>query len=106
MKKLIAIAMIAVLGIAGSVCAESAKAPGKVAHHKNPVLKGDIVAVDAIGNKLIVKDAKEEVTFSVDAAAKIKVAGKPAKLADLKIGDKVSVHYKVVGADKVAVEIK
>ena len=100
--------LISVMGFAGSVYA-AAKSTKGAAHHaaKHEVLKGEIAAVDAIGNKLIVKDDKAvETTFNVDATAKITSGGKAAKLADLKIGDKVTVTYKNSGADKIAISIK
>ena len=112
MKKVIAIvvAMLFVLSVAGlSFAAEKAataapaekaapvkaekKAPAKVKH-----LTGEVVAVDAKAKTLTVKGKKADVALSVDDKA-------AAKLADVKVGDKVTVKYKETDGKNVATSI-
>ncbi|MGD0884738.1 MAG: hypothetical protein ABSA46_07690 [Thermodesulfovibrionales bacterium] len=73
--------------------APAKKAPAKV-HH----ITGEVVAVDAAAKTLTVKAKKEDVALSADDKA-------AAKLADVKVGDKVMVTYKEVEGKKVATHI-
>jgi uncharacterized protein YxeA len=69
------------------------KAPTKV--HQ---VTGEVVAVDAAAKTLTVKAKKGEVALSVEDKA-------AAKLADVKVGDKVAVKYKEMDGKKVAISI-
>jgi Cu/Ag efflux protein CusF len=42
-------------------------------------------------------DDKKDYTFEVGATAKVQLANKPAKMDDLKLGDKVNVVYEREG---------
>ncbi len=67
---------------------EEKKAPVKVRQ-----VTGDVAAVDAKANTITVKGKKGDVTVTCDAKTKI-MMGKEAKtLADVKVGDKVTVKY-------------
>lgn len=67
---------------------------------------GHIVAIDAISNTLTLKEAATKVSYMVEKDAKININGKAMKLSELKIGEKVTVHYKMEGEEKVIVSIK
>ncbi len=70
-----------------------AKAEKKEAKAKMKQVTGEVTAVDAKANTLTVKKGKKETTINVDDKTKI-MAGKAKKaLADVKVGDKVTVHY-------------
>lgn len=69
-------------------------------------LTGTVVSVDAVANTIVVKVKDAEKTFTLDPAAKIMVAGKEAKLADITKDAKVTVVYKFDGKKRVAVAIK
>ncbi len=115
MKKVIAlvVAMLFVLSVAGlSFAAEKAAtaapaadkkeaAPAK-AEKKAPAkvkqVTGEVVAVDAKAKTLTVKGKKADVVLSVDDKA-------AAKLADVKVGDKVTVKYKETDGKNVATSV-
>jgi len=78
--------------------AETKEAPAKKAPAKVHQVTGEVVAVDATAKTLTVKGKKEEVALSADD----KVA---AKLADIKVGDKVTVKYMEMEGKKVAIHI-
>ena len=105
MKKLLSlVTTIALMGFVGmSYAAQAGISPLKASPIQK--VKGEVVSVDAIANKLVVKEADKEDTFSVTPLTRIKIGGKVLKLADIKAAQKVTVHYKVTGEDKVAVEI-
>ena len=82
------------------------KAPAKKVEKKQ--VTGEVKAVDAKANTLTVTKKKEEVTVTVDDKTKI-MAGKDKKtLADVKVGDKVTVKYTVADGKNTAkrVDIK
>lgn len=69
---------------------------------------GEVIAVDTVANTITVKKPKKEVTVSVDDKTKI-MAGKEKKtLAEVKVGDKVTVKYTVADGENIAqnVDIK
>lgn len=107
MKKMITIALISVFGLAGSVYAKVQDFSDKTPAQRTEVFKGSIVSVNVVDSELIVKDLNdEEVTVTVDAATKISVVGRPAKLSKLKAGKNVTVHCRVCGTDVIAQEIR
>jgi ABC-type Fe3+-hydroxamate transport system substrate-binding protein len=105
MKKLFALLTVFVfvgfIGI-GFATAKTAKA-AKVKHE---VMTGNVVSVDALANKVVVKDAKGEETIVASANTKVELGGKPAKIAELQTGEKVTVMYAMKGGKKVATDIK
>jgi len=121
MKKVIAIvvSVLFVLSVAGlSFAAEQKAAPAapaekkeaapakaeekKPAEKKAPAkvkqVTGEVVAVDAKAKTLTVKGKKGDVALSVDEKA-------AAKLADVKMGDKVTVKYKETDGKNVATSV-
>jgi cytoskeletal protein RodZ len=73
---------------------------------KEKRIKGTVVSVDAVANTIVVKVKDAEKTFTLDPAAKIMVAGKPAQLADIQKDAKVTVVYKFDGKKRVALAIR
>ncbi|HET6515711.1 MAG TPA: hypothetical protein VFG09_11175 [Thermodesulfovibrionales bacterium] len=69
------------------------KAPAKVKQ-----VTGEVLAVDAAAKTLTVKGKKAEVALSVEDKA-------AAKLADIKVGDKVTVKYKEMDGKNVATHV-
>jgi ribosomal protein S1 len=114
MKKVIAIvvSLLFVLSVAGlSFAAEQkAVAPAETkkeaapatAEKKAPAkvmqVTGEVVAVDAKAKTLTVKGKKGDVALSVEEKA-------AAKLADIKVGDKVTVKYKETDGKNVATSV-
>jgi pyruvate dehydrogenase E2 component (dihydrolipoamide acetyltransferase) len=121
MKKVIAlvVAMLFVLSVAGlSFAAEKAATPApaekkeaapakkeaapakaeKKAPAKVKQVTGEVVAVDAKAKTLTVKGKKADVVLTADDKA-------AAKLADVKVGDKVTVKYKETDGKNVATGI-
>jgi ribosomal protein S1 len=100
MKKTIAIVLSLVLMFAFSAAtfaaekaaapAEKKAAPAKAAKKQ---VTGEVTAVDAKANTLTVKGKAGDVMLSTDDKTKV-MAGKDKKaLADVKVGDKVTVKY-------------
>jgi phosphoribosylformylglycinamidine (FGAM) synthase-like amidotransferase family enzyme len=108
MKKLfvLALAAMCVVGLASlSMAAE--KAVSKNASHR---MLGEVVSVDAAGHSFTIKETvkggeAKEVTFNFDEKGKVMVAGKAAKLEDLKAGDSVTVRYTEKDGNKIAQEL-
>ena len=120
MKKVIAIvvSVLFVLSVAGlSFAAEQKAAPAAPAEKKEMApakmeekkmekkapakvkqVTGEVVAVDAKAKTLTVKGKKADVALSVDEKA-------AAKLADVKVGDKVTVKYKEMDGKNVATSV-
>jgi Cu/Ag efflux protein CusF len=105
MKKLLvlALAAVCVFGLASHSMA-AGKAASKNASHR---MLGEVVSVDAAGHSFTIKETvkggeAKEVTFNFDEKGKVMVAGKAAKLEDLKTGDSVTVHYTEKDGNKVA----
>ena len=114
MKKVIAlvVAMLFVLSVAGLSFAAEKAAPAAPAEKKEAApakaekkapakvkqVTGEVVAVDAKAKTLTVKGKKADVALSVDDKA-------AAKLADVKVGDKVTVKYKETDGKNVATSI-
>jgi len=67
---------------------------------------GTIVSIDAVANRLVMKGKKSEMTVQVAPTTKIMIAGKEAKLADIKKDSKVTITYKWEGKTRVATVIK
>jgi len=111
MKKTIAIVLSLVLMFAFTAvtfAAEKAAAPAEkkeAAPAKKAVKKqvtGEVTAVDAKANTLTVKGKKGDVMLSADDKTAV-TAGKDKKtLADVKVGDKVTVNYTEADGKNVA----
>jgi ABC-type lipoprotein release transport system permease subunit len=67
---------------------EEKKAPAKV-----KMVKGDVAAVDAKAKTVTVKGKKGDVTAMIDEKTKIMMGKEMKTLADVKVGDKVTVKY-------------
>ena len=70
-----------------------AKAEMKEAKAKMKQVTGVVAAVDAKANTITVKKGKKDTTITVDDKTKIMVGKEKKALADVKVGDKVTVHY-------------
>ena len=112
MKKFLFCSLLATaVALSGSVFAAKDKPAGAAAEGEAKVkvqlCTGEITAVDAAASSLTVKNAKDESkTFKVAADCKIAAGeNKDAKLADLKVGDKVIVRYEEAGGAMVAKKI-
>ena len=106
MKKTIAIVLSLVLMFAFTAvtfAAEKAAAPAKKAVKKQ--VTGEVTAVDAKANTLTVKGKKGDVMVSTDDKTAV-TAGKDKKtLADVKVGDKVTVNYTEADGKNVAAKV-
>src|SRR5437870_13898274 len=106
MKKfLLATAVIAVaLAVALPARAADEKKAEKPETPKKQQYTGDVTKVDAVGKSITVKKGEgDEKTFSVADKAKVVTKDKEAaELSDLKVGDKVTVHYTSEGGKDVA----
>ncbi len=96
-----------VIALAGAILclAQTARAEEKKAEKPKPhESTGVIESVDAKAGTVTIKHKKESVTFT--AAADIKFGHKGEKvamtIADLKVGDRVTVHYTEEGDKKIA----
>jgi Cu/Ag efflux protein CusF len=71
---------------------------------KAGLARGGLKSWDSVKGQLTVTglDNKDEI-FETPVASKVQLAGKPAKLADLKVGDKVTIIYEKDG-DKLKVK--
>jgi lipopolysaccharide export system protein LptA len=63
---------------------------------KTKTMSGEVIAVDAAKGTLTLKSGKVDVPFDCESGSMIK---------DVKVGDKVTVHYKMEGGKKVATKI-
>jgi Cu/Ag efflux protein CusF len=110
MKKTIAIivSLIFVLSFAGlsfavdkpavekkaePVKAEKKAEPVKAAPAKVKQVTGDVAAVDAKAGTITVKGKKGDTTVATDAKTKIMMGKDVKAIADVKVGDKVTVKY-------------
>ena len=103
-RMIAALSIVAVaLTFASVVRAQETNAkPAKVKAVRHE-LTGGITAVDAKAGTLSVKKGEETMTFQVSAKCKVVLTGKEGStVADLKVGDKVTVRYTEEGAAKVA----
>ena len=115
MKKAIAIivSVLFVLSVAGlSFAAEKAApaaAPAEKAEKKAPAkvkqVTGEVAAVDAKANTLTVKGKKGDVMITADDKTVVKVGKEKKSLADVKMGDKVTVKYAEMDGKNVAKSI-
>ncbi|MHB1426076.1 MAG: hypothetical protein ACYC3I_23175 [Gemmataceae bacterium] len=81
------------------------KIEGK-AQPSEAIVEGAIRAIDPSNHTLtVMNDKKEEVAVSTDAATRIRVGDKEAKLADLKVGESATVTYESAKGAKVAKNI-
>jgi len=111
MKKAIAIivSVLFVLSVVGlSFAAEQKAAPAKTekkAPAKVKQVTGEVAAVDAKANTLTVKGKKGEVMVNADDKTTVKVGKEKKSLADVKMGDKVTVKYAEMDGKNVAKSI-
>ncbi|MCG3149064.1 MAG: hypothetical protein PCFJNLEI_02522 [Verrucomicrobiae bacterium] len=98
---LAAVLAVSVLGLTQTVRAEEKKAEKK----KTDMVRGEIEAVDAKAGTVTIKGKKESKTFVVNADTDLAGLGKDIKFADLKVGDKVNVHFKPDTTPLVATKI-
>ena len=115
MKKAIAIivSVLFVLSVAGlSFAADKAApaaAPAEKAEKKAPAkvkqVTGEVAAVDAKANTLTVKGKKGDVMVNTDDKTSVKVGKEKKSLADVKMGDKVTVKYAEMDGKNVAKSI-
>jgi len=119
MKKAIAIivSVLFVLSVAGlSFAAEQKAAPAKAkeaapapAEKKAPAkvkqVSGEVAAVDAKANALTVKGKKGDVAVTADDKTSVKIGKDKKSLADVKVGDKVTVKYAETDGKNVAKSI-
>ncbi len=106
MKRIIAliVAMIFVLAVVGFAVAvekkEAAPAEKKEAasaEKKAPAkvkqVTGEVTAVDAVAKTLTVKGKAGDVAITADDKTSVKIGTEKKSLADVKVGDKVTVKY-------------
>lgn len=112
MKKAIAIivSVLFVLSVAGlSFAAEKAAPAAAPAEKKAPAkvkqVTGEVAAVDAKANTLTVKGKKGDVMITADDKTVVKVGKEKKSLADVKMGDKVTVKYAEMDGKNVAKSI-
>jgi hypothetical protein len=103
-KMLSVVAVVMMAGVLNAADAPKADAP-KPEKAKKASIKGDVVKVD--GANVVIstgkKDAKKEVTVVTDANTVVTIEGKPAKVADLKAGQKISISPETGTAAKIEV---
>jgi len=102
-------AAVAIVGMASSVClaAEEAKESAKL-----PQASGVIASVDTLGGVLTLKDSSrldsatgtiaQPTNFLVDAKTVISKDRQLLKLADVRIGDQVTIEYATMDGKRVA----
>ena len=98
----------AVIAVALAVALPARAADEKKAEKpKKQQYTGEVTKVDAAGKSITVKKGEgDEKTFSVADKAKVATKDKEAaELSDLKVGDKVTVHYTEEGGKDVAHKI-
>lgn len=95
MKKAIAIVLsiMFILAVASVTFAADKAAAPKAEKAKMKQVTGEVAAVDAKANTITVKKGKKDTMITVDDKTKIMVGKKKMALADVKVGDKVTVHY-------------
>ena len=129
MKKLtLILCVVAAIALFGTMFAQAATPPQKQSPAQHPKAEkqipaqtakpamekkmmekttaGTIVSIDAVANRLVMKGKKSEMTVQVAPTTKIMIAGKEAKLADIKKDSKVTITYKWEGKTRVATVIK
>jgi Cu/Ag efflux protein CusF len=94
------------LTFAGVVCATENATKSDTSKAKRHDLTGEITAVDATAGTLSVKKGDETVSLTIGKNCKVVTADKKdATVADLKVGDKVTVVYVEEDGAKVAKKI-
>ena len=104
--------VVALLSALGGACwaAEEAKESAKL-----PQASGEIASVDALGGVLTLKGSgrldpatgtiAQPASFLVDAKAVISKDQQPLKLADVRVGDQVTIEYTTTDGKRVASSI-
>lgn len=105
-KTVIRAALVAALAVGFVGVAQTVRAADKHADHKaTDAFHGEIEAVDVKAGTVTIKGKKDSKTFVVNADTDLTGIGKEAKLADLKVGEKVNVHIKPDSTPLVATKI-
>jgi surface antigen len=82
---------------------KEAAAPEKAAKkHSKKQVTGEVAAVDAAAMTLTVKGKKGEVALSADDKTKVMMGKEKKPLADVKVGEKVTVKYMVADGKNMA----
>ena len=79
-----------------SNAAAPAPAPAPAPKPKRQQYTGTVTAIDAKAGSLIVKKGEESKTFKIGEKTKYSTVEKPkgaAAVTDIKVGDKITVHY-------------
>jgi Cu/Ag efflux protein CusF len=66
---------------------------------------GEIISLDITANMLTIRTKQEEMSFHVNEKTQITMGKEEKHFSDLKVGDKVKVHYTVVEGKEVAERI-
>lgn len=100
MKKAIAIVLsimfiLALTSVTFAADEKKAAAPAEKKEVKAKMMQvtGEVAAVDAKANTITVKKGKKDTTITVDDKTTIMVGKAKKALADVKVGDKVTVKY-------------
>ncbi|MEI6084647.1 MAG: DUF5666 domain-containing protein [Verrucomicrobiota bacterium] len=107
---LVAALAVGVLGFTQTVRAADTNAPHKAVAKaadapKTSTMSGDIESVDVKAGTVTIKNKKSTKTFVVNADTDFGGTGKNTTIADLKVGDKVNVHFKPDTTPLVATKI-
>jgi hypothetical protein len=86
--------LVVSLAAAPSAAAEAAKKKGKKT--------GTIISVDPLSKSFVCKWRDNDWTYRTHDKTVFRAGGKAATLADLKLGDRVSLSYHMMGKDRVA----
>jgi Cu/Ag efflux protein CusF len=100
MKSLVRTAMIVGLAVAVLAVTQTTRAADAKAEAKRA--QGQIESVDVKASTLVLKHKKETMTFAVPANVEFGGAGKKTTLADLKVGDHVTIDYTSEGGKMTA----
>lgn len=76
-----------------------------VAATKVVEIMGEIVSVDLTTNMLTIKTKKGMMSININEKTQITMGEEQKQLSDLKPGEKVKVHYTVVGGEELAERI-
>jgi hypothetical protein len=92
----LALSFTGVIQAADTSTPSNAAAPAPAPKPKRQQYTGTVTAIDAKAGSLIVKKGEESKTFKIGEKTKYSTMEKPkgtAAVADVKVGDKITVHY-------------
>ena len=102
-KPLMAAVLSTALLVTGGVLVVSLAAPSAAeAAQKKGKKTGTIISVDPLGKSFVCKWRDNDWTYKTTDKTVFRAGGKPGTLADLKLGDRVSLSYHMMGKDRVA----